>query len=252
MNRCIKSFLPLLLILGAIQIAAADTTKSEDDWQFKLAPLFLWGMSINGATAIGPEILPLEIEFDDVLSNMNAVLTFHFEAKKNDLSLFAEYQYVDLSPSAKFSNGSEIDVDFKNTMAELGIAYRVAQYQKIDLEVLGGARYVEQKIKVKGIPLPSVSSLSNDEDWWDAFVGGRLTAEINNKWDFIGRADYGFGGSDGTWNLVGMFDYRFRDWGSVFFGYKWMDFDYESGSGSDRYIYDATQQGPLAGLNIFW
>ena len=49
-----------------------------------------------------------------------------------------------------------------------------------------------------------------------------------------------------------MFDYRFRDWGSVFFGYKYMDFDYEDGSGVNRYAYDATQQGPLAGLAFYW
>ena len=87
-------------------------------------------MGISGATAIGPATLPLDIEFDDALSNMSAVLTFHFEAKKRDLALFAEYQYVDLTPSASFSNGSEVDVDFKNTMVELGLAYRVAQFHK--------------------------------------------------------------------------------------------------------------------------
>jgi hypothetical protein len=147
---------------------------------------------------------------------------------------------------------SEVDVDFKNTMAELGVFYRVAQYQKTDREILGGARYVKQELEVKGIPLPPLSSLSNKEDWWDAIVGGRVKVGINDKWLFVGRADYGFGGSDGTWNLVGYFDYRFRDWGSVFFGYQWMDFDYESGGGSNRYVYDATQQGPLAGLNLYW
>ncbi|MCP3867697.1 MAG: hypothetical protein GY703_06290 [Gammaproteobacteria bacterium] len=226
MNRVIKSVLSALLAVVMVQNAAADTTKSEDDWQFKLAPLFLWGMNINGTTAIGPEILPLDIEFDDVLSNMSGVLTFHFEARKRDLSLFAEYQCANLSPGAKFPNGSGADVDFKNTMMELGVAYRLVQFRKTDLEILGGTRYVDQEIEVKVKSIPSISSLSHDEDWWDAFVGGRVTAEINDKWDFIGRTDYGFGGSNGTWNLVGMFDYRFRDWGSVFFGYKWMDFDY--------------------------
>ena len=47
--------------------------------------------------------------------------------------------------------------------------------------------------------------------------------------------------------------YRFRDWGSVFAGYKWMDYNYDNGeNGLDRYAYDATQQGPLVGLNIHW
>ena len=55
------------------------------------------------------------------------------------------------------------------------------------------------------------------------------------------------------WNLNAMFDYRFKDWGSVFAGYKWMDYDYDNGENEfDRYAYDATQQGPLVGLNIYW
>ena len=97
-----------------------------------------------------------------------------------------------------------------------------------------------------------MSSLSTDEDWWDAIIGGRVKSRLSENWRFVGRVDYGFGGSDGTWNLSGIFDYRFNNWGSVFVGYRWMDFDYSSGSGRDRYEYDATQQGPLAGLNIYW
>lgn len=49
-----------------------------------------------------------------------------------------------------------------------------------------------------------------------------------------------------------MFDYQFKDWGSVFFGYRWLDYDYDSGGGLDHYGYDALQQGPLAGLSFYW
>jgi hypothetical protein len=79
-----------------------------------------------------------------------------------------------------------------------------------------------------------------------------VKTRLSEDWRFLGRADYGFGGSDGTGNLAALFGYRFRDWGSVFVGYRWMDFDYSSGSGLDRYGYNATQQGPLAGLNSYW
>ena len=242
----------LALLFVALPQAAAQADKSDDDWHFSLAPLFLWGMGIDGRTAIGPAEAPLDIEFKDALENMDAVLTFHGEARKKDLTLFAEYQYVSLDPEAVLPNGSSVDINFKNTMAELGVAYRVARFDRTDLEILGGARYVEQKLKAKGLPIPSLSSLSNREDWWDAFFGGRITTRMSTHWSFIGRVDYARGGSDGTWNLVGMFDYRFRDWGSVFAGYKWMDFDYSNGSGLNRYEYDARQQGPLAGLNFYW
>ena len=243
------------ILFGAGATAThAESSKSEDEWHFSLAPLFLWGMGINGSTTIGPAAAPLDVKFKDALNNLDAVFTFHFEARKRNLTLLAEYQFVDLSPSSELPNGSKVDVSFKNTMAELGAAYSVAQHGNTELQVLGGARYVEQDLKVNGIPLPPLSSLSNKEAWWDAFVGGRVATQLTDKWRFVGRVDYGFGGSDGTWNLSGLFDYRFQDWGSVFVGYRWMDFDYDSGSGSgkDRYTYDATQQGPLAGLNFYW
>lgn len=148
----------LVVFVGLLQQAAADATKSEHDWHFSLAPLFLWAMGIEGSTTIGPATAPLDIEFKDALSNLDAVFTFHFEAKKQDWTLFAEYQFVDLKPSATLPTGSKVDVTFKNTMGELGVTYRVAKFERTDLEVLGGARYVEQDLRVKNIPVPPLSS----------------------------------------------------------------------------------------------
>ena len=80
-----------------------------------------------------------------------------------------------------------------------------------------------------------------------------MFAGFAKNWNFIGRADFGAGGSDLMWNLVGMFDYRFTNWGSFFVGYRVMDYDYDNGeSGSGGYVFNARQQGPLAGLNIHW
>ena len=50
-----------------------------------------------------------------------------------------------------------------------------------------------------------------------------------------------------------MFYYSFKDWGSVFAGYKWMEYDNEnSDEGPHHDAYDSTQQGPLLGLNFYW
>lgn len=252
MNIAKGAILSVVILAGMVQQVIADTDKSADDWHFSLAPLFLWGMGIQGSTTFGTVVSPLDIEFKDALDNMEAVFTFHFEAQKKDLNLFAEYQYVDMRPSSQLPNGSKVDIDFKNTMAELGAAYRVARFDRTDFEVLGGARYVEQELNADGIPLPPISSLNSKESWWDAIIGGRTKSRLSENWSFIGRADYGFGGSDGTWNLVGMFDYRFKGWGSAFAGYKWMDFDYSTGSGKNLYEYNATQQGPVLGLRFYW
>ncbi len=247
-----KAVLPLCLSICIAGSAMAEDAKSSDDeWHFTLSPLFLWGMSIDGTSQVGPVNVPLEITFtDDVLENLTSVFTIHFEAQKGDWTLFAEYQYVDLDPSIEISSVASADIDFVDQMGELGVAYKVATFGINDLQVLAGGRYTRQDLQVNLNPGPVLVDVT--EGWWDGFAGLRIFTHISDSWTFIGRGDIGTGGSDFTWNLVGMFDYQFKDWGSVFVGYKWMDYDYESGSGFDHYGYDALQQGPLAGLSFHW
>ena len=247
----IKSMVPICLsICIAVPSIAADTKASEDEWHFTLSPLFLWGMGIDGSSTVGSEELPLQLDFGDVLDNLDAVFTIHFEMQKGDWTIFAEYQYVDLEPSVSTPSGVEGGIGFVDQMGELGVAYRVATLGINDIQILGGARLTSQDLDVQlG---PGIQLLDISESWVDGFVGMRVFTHISDNWTFIGRGDIGAGGSDFVWNLVGMVDYQFKDWGSVFFGYRWLDYDYSSGSGKNYYAYDALQQGPLAGLSFYW
>jgi hypothetical protein len=247
-----KTVLPVCLsICIAGSAIAADAKSSDDEWHFTLSPLFLWGLNIDGTSQIGPVSAPLDLTFtDDILENLAAIFTIHFEAQKGDWTFFAEYQYADLDPSVEVSSVVNADINFTDQLGELGVAYKVATFGINDLQVLGGARYTRQDLEVNLSPGPV--SLNVSEYWWDGFAGLRIFTHISDNWTFIGRGDIGTGGSDLVWNLVGMFDYRFKDWGSVFFGYKWMDYDYESGSGMDSYGYDALEQGLIAGLSFYW
>jgi hypothetical protein len=238
-----------LLSLSGNVFAGTNTT--DDEWHFMVAPLFLWGLNVDGTTQLGPATTPLNLDFkDDVIENLAAVFTLHFEAQKGDWTIFAEYQYAELDPSINTPRGLTADINFTDQLGEIGVAYKVATLGINDIQVLGGARYTRQDIDVKlnnRLQLVDVS-----ENWWDGFIGLRVFTHISDNWTFIGRGDIGTGGSDLIWNIAAMFDYRFKDWGSAFLGYKWMDYDYESGSGLDRYAYDALEQGPLAGLAFYW
>ena len=243
-----------VLFVGSTNIAyAAGGDSTNGEWEFQLAPLFLWAQGISGSSTVGTSVAPLDIKFKDALSNLGATFTVHFEAKRDALSLFAEYQYVDLEPSADVPGPLKLDIGFKNTIAELGAAYWVYGTERTDWEGLGGARYTKQDLDVALASGPDLISVENS--WWVGFVGGRMAAKMSKNWTFIARADYGLGSGDTNriWNLMGMFDYRFNDWGSVFVGYKYMDYDYDNGEkGIDHYAYDASQHGPLLGLNIHW
>jgi hypothetical protein len=234
----------------------------SDEWEFTIAPLFLWGISIDGDATIGTATAPLDLNFeDDVLENLDAAFTVHFEARKDKLSLIAEIQYVSLDPTAAVGP-VEVDVEFKSTAAELAAAWEFYRVGETGWEFLAGVRYLDQEVDVDGTlnlpepplgPGPLPVGISGGDDWTHPFIGLRSQWQMSSRWALLARGDYGYTGSDNqAINLSFMFDYRFRGWGSAFVGYRYMDFDYDNGSGADRYAYNAAQQGPLLGLAIHW
>ena len=255
-SRSSKKFTTLMLT-GLISAAglnvahAAGGNSTNGEWEFSLAPLFLWAQGIEGTSSVGPTQTPLNIKFEDALDNLEATFTVHYEMKRDALSLFAEYQYVDLGPTAELPTGTELDIGFKDTIAELGVGYWVAGTERTDWEVIAGARYTKQDMNVSVKSGPKLVSV--DEDWWVGFFGGRMAGKLSQNWTFIGRADVGAGDSDSVWNAVAAIDWRFSRVSSLLLGYRWMDYDYDNGKrGADRYAYDASQSGVLAAVNFYW
>jgi hypothetical protein len=224
-----------------------------------LSPLFLWGVSLEGDSTINGQSAPLDLEFqDDILENMEGVFTLHFEARKDDWSLFAEYQYIDLNPTAEVQPGPlavAADITFKEDLLELGAGWAFSDNGRTRWELIGGGRYTDQDITVAvdvSTPLPPIeasNTFRGGDDWWQGFIGVRVVHALSDRWTFIGRTDLGYGGSDNSsYNLTFQFDYRFRDWGSAFFGARYLSYDYDSST----YGFDAAKSGPLAGLTIHW
>jgi len=134
-----------LLSLGSINVAHAVEGDSTDvEWEYSLSPLFLWAQGIAGDSVIGPVSAPLDITFKDALSNLEMTFTVHFEMKKDKLTLFGEYQYVNLGPEAEGPMGGTLDIGFKDTIGELGAAYWLFGTEKTNWEILGGTRYTRQ------------------------------------------------------------------------------------------------------------
>jgi len=85
-------------------------------------------------------------------------------------------------------------------------------------------------------------------------VGLRYNYQISDRWAIRLYGDIGgFGAaSDFTWQTVGMIEYQ--PWKNVSFGagYRAIGTDYETGSGADKFTYDATVYGPVVGIDIRW
>ena len=248
-----------ILICIGISLGLVTTpllAETSDEWEFKLAPLFLWGMSIDGTTTIEGTDADLGLDFkDDIFENMEGVFTLHFEAHKGDLLLFAEYQYVNLTPGIDASSGPvsvSADIDFIVQMAEFGAGYAISRSDDVLWEVLGGLRWndheIDADVEVTG-PLPLPEKIKGGDDWVHPFVGARVSSGFAKDWTLIVRGDVGYGGSDDTaYHVNAVVDYRFNEWGSVFGGYRHMEYDYDGSS----YAYDASQRGPMLGAAFYW
>ncbi|MEH6584221.1 MAG: hypothetical protein V7754_19980 [Halioglobus sp.] len=232
-------------------------------WEYSVAPLYLWAKGIDGAASIGQLDAPLDLDFsDDILENLDSAFAIHIEAKQGDLTLWTEYNYAKLDPSAEAALGPVVigaDIEFQDTMFELGVAYVFADTGSTQWEVLGGVRYMDQEIDVEidkpeSLPLPLPDEISGGDDWWHGFGGFRVTTKLSERWSFRAKADLGYQDTDNrAVHAVGFFDYRFTAWGSFFAGYRYLDTEYDNGeSGPDGYVFDADQQGPVLGLNFYF
>jgi hypothetical protein len=246
-SKTIHGLLTACLLYGVTGAATAQGELPEadtDEWQFTVAPLYLWAVGIDGNISVGPVVAPVNITFGDALSNLSGAFTLHFEARKKRWNLLADYMWVGLSPSASLPTGAPVNVDLDMQIGELGGTYLVTNSSPY-VEVLAGVRY--QSVDLKAPPTP----VSVDDSWADGFVGARITGQWGN-WKVVGRGDVGGGGSDLVWNVSLLGDYRFKKWGSVFAGYRVLDYDYSSGSGASRFVFDTRLQGPLLGLAFYF
>ena len=118
----------LLGSVTTVSLASGQVVaENSGGWEYSVAPPYLWAKNINGTSNIGPLEAPLDLDFkDDILENLESAFAIHFEAKQGDLTLFAEYNYAKLDPSAEAAVGPVVigaDIKFRDTMAELGFGY---------------------------------------------------------------------------------------------------------------------------------
>jgi len=248
--------LPLMVFcvtLVSVSNSWADTKEDFNSWQHTLAPLYLWGVSMSGDMTSGPVTAPLEVEFEDAISELEATYTVHYEGAKGNWGVILDYSYLNLTPSLDAPGPPvSLDIEMKNTIAEVAALYRFGADNPWQL--LAGYRSYVLDVTIDGLPSPLApgSRLSIDETINDIFVGGRYVTRINDKWSFTGRADIGAGDSDLVWNAFAAFDYQFTKLLSGFVGWRVLDYDVDMGSGADQFKYDMNHSGPLLALKFHW
>jgi hypothetical protein len=73
-------FIGLVLLIMSTSAYGKDAPAVPDDWEFNLAPLYVWGIFMSGdMTAKGTSNIPVDVDFGDIVRNLSAIFTVHFE-----------------------------------------------------------------------------------------------------------------------------------------------------------------------------
>ena len=241
----------LLICSVFLLVPATSWSQEESNWEFNLAPLYLWAIDIDGDMGIRGQTAQVGVEFSDIWDNLEGVLTLRFNGLyKNKFGFVFDYNYLDLG-TGHVSDMVNVQVGFKSQIINFAGSYRFLDGPH-SLDGIAGIRYTKLDAQ---IDLRNISQkLDGDQDWVDPIAGLRYHYQIANKWGLLLYGDIGgFGvSSDFTWQGFGLID--FQPWKNVAFvaGYRAIGTDYETGSGIDKFTFDATVHGPVIGVDIRW
>ena len=130
---------------------------------------------------------------------------------------------------------------------ELGVAYLVLDDFWYRLELLGGVRYLHVANKFNFYS-DTLDSLSAKENIWDGFGGIRFTGILTDSISATVRADVGGGSSDLVWNVAALVDWQYKHWGSVYAGYRVLDYKVSN----EGLGLNLQAKGPVIGLTFYW
>jgi hypothetical protein len=247
--------IPILMLLTtvALPVMAAEETAGEGGWQFTAAP-YMWVASLGMITASGSDV---EIEFSDIIENLDMTFMGIFGVHKGKWSVNADVMYLNMSkddisfnaaipvgPLGRSTAYFEVDADVEMTSWILtpAVSYRVIQNEKVSMYAVGGVRYLylksDAKLDITGeldtqllqqgiIRTGEVSDrLIESDGMWDGIIGIRGAVNLNDKWYIPYYGDIGTGDTDLTWQVYGGVGYRYSRF-DVVAGYRYMAWEFD-------------------------
>jgi hypothetical protein len=276
-------FAPLLAALAASAAAlmpapshAQEVNPWDGQWHPQLT-LYGWFPALkgdfnfdfgNGGTA-APSV---EVNPSNYLHNLRFAGMAYGAARKGDWDIFTDIVYANIgTQTAKVRElqtpggiikpqvDINIDVDTKALVWTFGAGYTVARNGGANLDVIGGARYLQVKASVganvfgQNGNLGRSASTSTTENVWTGNVGvdGAVRFGDGGKWFMPYEADVGFGSFHGSsltsFNGILGLGYHFG-WGDVLGAWRYLSYHFDSNSPVEKLYLN----GPALGVTFHW
>jgi len=235
----------LLAVIANITLAQDNLPKKK--WKFLIEPYMMFP-SMSGETGI--RNLPsvnVDANAGDIFSKLQFGAMLYMEAQNDKWAITSDLLYMNLNqeatPTTVINSG---EATAKQLGYELAGLYRIAPFLESGVALRLNNISSEMDIIRNTITGTESLNASLKKTWVDPVIVTRLTADIDDKWLFVFRGDFGgFGiGSTFTWQLQGYAGYRFSKLFQTTIGYRIIGIDYDKGTGEDRFRYDMNTFGP--------
>jgi hypothetical protein len=244
MIRSAKRFGQLLALM--MMSSAALAQEGSGEWRQSVV-LYGMGAAIDGESTVGPLTVPVDISISELFDNLDMGAMAAYRIENGTWSFTGDVTYMDLGFSRTSDQGR---AGASLNTEQLTITGTVGRRLSPKFEALFSLMYFDVSADLDVRVLNQTRSISNGADWIDPTIGLEYRTPIGGKWSLSLRGDVGpFGvGSDMTLHGWAKVVRQNSDSFSWFVGYRYISFDYETGSGLSYQRYDLSQQGPGAGI----
>jgi hypothetical protein len=237
----------------------------SDGWRGEFIG-WLWVVGMDGDIGVRGQSAEVDASFSDILDESDSILALQgrIEVGKGRWGVFIDGMYSSLGADDQTGPGglADVDVTFDTILIDFGLTYRLAEWEPeggaaanrrdISIDLYGGGRYTDLEMELDPALLPASTQ---GKDWIDPIVGAKLVLPIAEDWHLMTWGDIGGFGveSDFTWSATGVIGYDFTMFdlsASLYAGYRALGQDYSEGSGSNEFVWDMVQHGPIVGLSI--
>jgi hypothetical protein len=261
---CVALLSALSILPGKAAAADFDNGRiaPEREWAVIVSP-YAWAASLKGNASLAGFDTDVDVPFSDVFDHLDFVAMGNVEITNGQWGVYFDGQHVKTSQDEQvFSHQIGIGITtttlsagafFKAYEKELGGDTVFGKPRTLSIEPTAGVRWTKLEADVEAFGLRT----SKSSNWTDPFVGLRVNADLDERWNLFAEADVGgFDvGSKVSVNAQAYLGYRTMMLGHptvLRAGYRLLYQDYENDdfTGANKFKWDVSQHGPAIGFSM--